>query len=531
LRDAGLRRGAVVEMPGKTDASEVISLEPVAADALVLEHVTKRFGGVVAIDDLSLRIEPGEAVGVIGPNGAGKSTLLRLIAGVLVPSSGRIELAGQRIDHLPPHLVNRRGVGLANQIPKPFPALSVEENVEVAATSHRGAKNTTSREALEAILEACQLASLSSAPAGSLGLLDQKRLELARVLASGAKVVLLDEVAAGLVGHELSAAIELISSIHKSGRSLVVVEHVQRVIQELVRRVVVIDWGRVIADGTPEEVSANQKVKDVYLGTRASEPHAVAPRPARATSAPSVPELLRIEKLTAGYGSLVALEEVDLTIGEGEVVTVLGANGAGKSTLAKTVSGHVAPKKGRLFWRSRPMTSVPAHERARLGIAHSPEGRRIFPDHTVAENLLLGARKDAKRTRRNERLEWVLDVLPRLRLLLARRAGMLSGGEQQMLAIGRALMAEPALLICDELSLGLAPAVVDSLFETLAEIRERDIALLLIEQNTHKSLAISERAYVLHRGRVTYAGEPEPLFDEDVLAEAYFAQPIASTSR
>lgn len=520
-------------LPGTLPGRQPGTFEAVESPSLVLEHVTKRFGGVVANDDLSLRLEPGEALGVIGPNGAGKSTLLRLISGLHAPSAGSIILGTTRIDGLRPDVVNRHGIGLANQIPKPFPALSVAENVQVAATSHRRNGSTHTRVSVDDVLEVCQLGARAGARAGSLGLLDLKRLELARVLATGATVLLLDEVAAGLVGDELTAAIELVRSIHRSGRSMIIVEHVQRVIQEIVGRVVVLDWGKLIAEGTPAAVAADERVRDVYLGRRA-EREAAATSSARSDRAEGESAdgdsdraaLLEVEDLSAGYGSLIALERVDLRIGEGEVVSVLGANGAGKSTLAKVVSGHVSARRGRLLWRSQQVTALPAYKRARLGIAHSPEGRRIFPDHTVRENLLLGAARSASRAHRAERLEWVLEVFPALRQLCARRAGLLSGGEQQMLAIGRALMAEPSLLICDELSLGLAPAIVDTLYDTLVEVRASGIALLLIEQNTSRSLAVSDRAYVLHRGRVTYAGVPEPLLDEAVLAQHYFGGQI-----
>ncbi len=500
------------------------AFEVVESSPLVLEHVTKRFGGVLANDDLSLRVEPGEALGIIGPNGAGKSTLLRLIGGLHAPSAGTITLGATRIDGLRPDVVNRHGIGLANQIPKPFPALSVAENVQVAATSHRRKGSPRARVTVDDVLELCQLGTRADARAGSLGLLDLKRLELARVLATGARVLLLDEVAAGLVGDELTAAIQLVRSIHRSGRSMIIVEHVQRVIHEIVSRVVVLDWGKLIAEGTPAAVAADERVRDVYLGRRAQrEAGSVSSfRAETTTGTANSSALLEVENVCAGYGSLVALDCVDLRIGEGEVVSVLGANGAGKSTLAKVVSGHVPARSGRLLWRAREVTVLPTYKRARLGIAHSPEGRRIFPDHTVSENLLLGAAHSASRARRTERLEWVLGVFPALRKLAARRAGLLSGGEQQMLAIGRALMAEPSLLICDELSLGLAPAIVDTLYDTLVDVRASGIALLLIEQNTSRSLAVSDRAYVLHRGRVTYAGAPEPLLDETFLVQRYF---------
>ena len=506
-----------------TGGDRLATLAPATSEALVLEHVTRRFGGVVATDDLSLTVAPGEAVGVIGPNGAGKSTLLRLVAGVLQPSSGTICYGDRSLRQLPPHDVNRLGVGLANQIPCPFRALTVEENLRVAATASRAGRRSSQKGAVGEVLAACQLDALARTPAGQLGLLDLKRLELGRVLASGARTLLLDEVAAGLVGKELTAAIELIRAIHASGRSLVIVEHVQRVIEEVVDRVVVLDWGRLIADGTPAEVASDPHVRKIYLGSSAEGTlRSAVPAPA-----PRSAPLLSIDGLTAGYGSLVALSDVSCTIGEGEIVSILGANGAGKSTLARAISGHVPARAGRILWRDRPVTTLAAYERARLGIAHSPEGRRIFSEHTVRENLLLGSPRRASRARRADRLDWVLEVLPALRRLAGRRAGMLSGGEQQMLAIGRALMAEPSLLVCDELSLGLAPAIVDSLYETLLEVQRHGIALLLIEQNTHRSLAISGSAYVLHRGRVTYAGSPDPLLDEAFLADRYFAAPGA----
>ncbi len=531
VADARVEDGAgdgIVDVP-RTGAL-LAAFEAVESSPLVLEHITKRFGGVLANDDISLRVEPGEALGIIGPNGAGKSTLLRLISGLHAPSAGTITLGATRIDGLRPDVVNRHGIGLANQIPKPFPALSVAENVQVAATSHRRKGATRARVTVDDVLELCQLGTRAKARAGSLGLLDLKRLELARVLATGARVLLLDEVAAGLVGDELTAAIQLVHSIHRSGRSMIIVEHVQRVIQEIVSRVVVLDWGKLIAEGTPAAVAADERVRDVYLGRRAqrevgsvSSPHSENADDKVRSSA-----LLEVQGVCAGYGSLIALDHVDLRIGESEVVSVLGANGAGKSTLAKVVSGHVPARSGRLLWRAHEVTVLPTYKRARLGIAHSPEGRRIFPDHTVCENLLLGAAHSASRARRTERLEWVLGVFPALRTLGARRAGLLSGGEQQMLAIGRALMAEPSLLICDELSLGLAPTIVDTLYDTLLEVRASGIALLLIEQNTSRSLAVSDRAYVLHRGRVTYAGAPEPLLDETFLVQRYFHGEIQS---
>jgi ABC-type branched-subunit amino acid transport system ATPase component/ABC-type branched-subunit amino acid transport system permease subunit len=506
---------------------------------LVVADLVKRFGSVVATDQVSFRIEPGEAVALIGPNGSGKSTLLKQIAGIVKPDGGSVTLGPAAIGGREPHVVNRLGIAVAMQVPRPFAELTVEENVRLAAGHQAGhlarERRKGERQTVGEVLDLCSLSHRAHARAGSLGLLDLKRLEFARALATNPAVILLDEVAAGLVGAELAAVIDLIKQVNSAGRSVIVVEHVQQVISEVVDRVLVLASGKLIAEGTPAEIAANADVAEIYYGARASVPPATAqaappaePPPPELTSAkppPGAPEtpVLEVSDVSAGYGSLLALRNVRLTVRQADIVTVLGANGAGKSTLAAVVSGQIRAGSGSIRCNGQLITRTPAYNRARLGICLCPEGRGIFTGLTVEENLFLGVPLRRRRAEMAGELERIYEILPALRSRTRQSAGSLSGGEQQMLAIGRALLMSPKLLICDELSLGLAPKVAEEVYEALLRINASGVAVLLIEQNVHRALEIATIAYVLNRGRVTFAGAPGDLLDEAVLAEAYFA--------
>ena len=489
---------------------------------LVVRDLVKCFGNVVATDNVSFRVEPGEAVGLIGPNGSGKSTLLAQIAGIVKPDGGSVTLGATVISGREPHVINRLGIAVAMQVPRPFAGLTVQENVRLAAGHHHGGHRERERQMVGDVLSLCGLRSRAHTKAGLLGLLDLKRLELARALATDPAVMLLDEVAAGLVGEELAEVIALIKRVNGTGRSIVVVEHVQQVISEVVDRVLVLASGQLIAQGTPAEVAANAEVADVYYGARASGPVA-AVQVAPAATPPAGPAILEVSDVSAGYGSLLALRNVSLTIRQADIVSVLGANGAGKSTLAAVLSGQIRARSGSIRFNGQPITRTPAYARARLGICLCPEGRGIFTGLTVEENLVLGVPLRRRRREISGDLERVYEILPVLRSRARQSAVSLSGGEQQMLAIGRALLMSPKLLICDELSLGLAPKVAEEVYEALLAVAASGVAIALIEQNVHRALEISTAAYVLNRGAVTFAGPAGELLDEAVLAEAYFA--------
>ena len=231
--------------------------------------------------------------------------------------------------------------------------------------------------------------------------------------------------------------------------------------------------------------------------------------------------MLRIEGLSFAYGDLRVLWDVDLEVKAGEVVSVLGANGAGKSTLLRNVSRLVRPSAGKLDFEGADLGRLPAHEVVALGVVHVPEGRRIFPELTVLENLRMGSFLRPLRRDRPRNLERAFALFPRLAERRRQLGGTLSGGEQQMLAIARGLMGNPKLLLLDEPSLGLSPLLTRNIFETISEINRQGTTVLLVEQNAHQSLKISSRAYVLERGRVALTGTGAALLADAHVKRAY----------
>jgi len=231
--------------------------------------------------------------------------------------------------------------------------------------------------------------------------------------------------------------------------------------------------------------------------------------------------LLEVKNLKVGYGKIIAVKDISITVNQGEIVTLIGSNGAGKSTTLRTISGLLKPKSGEILFEGNRIDGKEGHEVVKLGICQSPEGRRIFPRMTVSENLDLGAflrsDKDAVAADR----ERVLDLFPRLRERISQRAGTMSGGEQQMLAVSRAMMGAPKLLMLDEPSMGLAPVLVDMIFETITKIRDQGITILLIEQNAAAALDVADRAYVLESGTIKMSGKASDLAKDPAVTKAY----------
>jgi branched-chain amino acid transport system ATP-binding protein len=232
--------------------------------------------------------------------------------------------------------------------------------------------------------------------------------------------------------------------------------------------------------------------------------------------------MLEIHDLVVSYGAVEALHGVSLSVEEGEIVTLIGANGAGKSTTLRAVSGMLAPRAGEILFAGEPVGGRPSHRLVRKGMAHVPEGRRVFTALSVRENLEMGAYTVRGRAEVASRMERVLALFPRLRERIAQPGGTLSGGEQQMLAIGRALMAKPRLLLLDEPSLGLAPLLVQEIFREIARInRDEGTTILLVEQNAHVALSVARRAYVLETGRVVLEGKSEEIREDPQVRAAY----------
>ena len=231
--------------------------------------------------------------------------------------------------------------------------------------------------------------------------------------------------------------------------------------------------------------------------------------------------MLELSGITAGYGHFTALWDVSLRVAEGEAVAVVGPNGAGKTTLLRVVSGLIIPRSGRIVFEGADLAGHPAHDIVARGIAHVPEGRRLFPGLTVADNLKMGAFQPSARKGFAESLVRVYDLFPVLRERQKQRAGSLSGGEQQMLAIGRALMSRPKLILLDEPSMGLAPVMVLRLFDLIRRVREEGYTILVVEQNVRQVLKLVDRAYLLEVGRIRMEGRAAELSEQDFVRKAY----------
>lgn len=232
--------------------------------------------------------------------------------------------------------------------------------------------------------------------------------------------------------------------------------------------------------------------------------------------------LLNIQDLHVSYGKIKAIKGISLEVGAGEIVTLVGANGAGKTTLLKTISGILTPASGQILYEDKPLSAIKPFERVIEGICQAPEGRGIFPGMTVLENLEMGKfSRPAAKSENDQDLAMIYDLFPRLKERLTQMGGTLSGGEQQMLAIGRALMSRPRLLLLDEPSIGLAPKFIAQIFEIIQEIKKRGVTILLVEQNAAKALTIADRAYVLETGNITMQGSGQELLNDPAVRRAY----------
>ncbi len=231
--------------------------------------------------------------------------------------------------------------------------------------------------------------------------------------------------------------------------------------------------------------------------------------------------LLSLDKIDVYYGEIKALKEVSLEVHKGEVVTLIGSNGAGKTSTLKAISGLIKPRNGEIRFKGESISLLPAHMVASRGLAHVPEGRKIFPRLTVQENLEMGAFRINNRLQIKDGINRVFDFFPRLRERRHQKGGTLSGGEQQMLAIGRALVSDPAILLLDEPSMGLAPLLVDHIFQVIKKLNDQGITILLVEQNARKALKIAHRGYVLQTGTVEMSGLGEELLHNSLVVDAY----------
>ena len=474
---------------------------------LSVNNLTKRFGGLVAVSSVDLEVKEKEIVSLIGPNGAGKTTLFAMVAGFLKADEGEINFEKASVVGLKPHQICQLGMVRTFQITQPFAGLTTLQNIMVGAYSNT-AQTDSARKKAEEVAEVVGMTSLLSQGADGLTVAGRKRLELARALATDPKLLLLDEVMAGLNPAEIDDIVTVIKGIRDRGVTIFLIEHVMKAVMNLSDRTYVLNDGKLIASGTPSSVAENPQVIEAYLGHGAAE------------AGGGCMSLVKVENLAAGYGMVEVLRNISLEISTGEVVAVLGSNGVGKTTLNNCLSGLIKPKDGKIFFEDKLISDKSPEEIVDMGLIHVPEGRKLFPNLTVKDNLELGSYRRGKNNR-SSNLENVLDIFPRLSERISQTAGTLSGGEQQMVAIGRGLMGDPRLLLLDEPSLGLSPLLVEQMFELIKKISDNGLTVLLVEQNVTQSLSIADRAYVIEEGSIAISGLSKDLLKNAELKKSY----------
>ncbi|WP_065751561.1 branched-chain amino acid ABC transporter ATP-binding protein/permease [Bradyrhizobium paxllaeri] len=496
-------------------------LRPQALDGTVLDvqGVSKSFGGIRAVTGASLHVGAGEIHALIGPNGAGKTTLFNLVSGLYPTDSGTIRLNGREIQGVPPDLICHQGLARSFQITNLFKGLSIYENLRLSLQAQSAGRFNLWRdidhyEAIHAetaeLIKFLGLEGIETIEGGELSYGGQRLVDLGIALGSKPQVLLLDEPLAGLAAAERERVSNLVKNIAANIPVLIVEHDIDRVLG-FSRTVTVMNQGEVLMTGTPEAVRADRKVQEIYTGTGVPEVEHLSSDYARESFAP----ILRFERVNTFYGKSHILHDATLDVREGEIVALLGRNGAGKSTLLKTLAGLVPLSSGNIEYAGADISRLPAPDIARAGIGYVPQGRGLFAGMTVRENLALG--RLARKTDGSTGVVWteeqILDYFPRLRERMDVAADYLSGGEQQMVAVARAMSGNVKLLLLDEPFEGLAPAVILELFKVFDRLRQH-ISIVIVEHNLDLVLALADRVFALERGAVFHQGPAQPLLTD-----------------
>jgi len=481
--------------------------------ALIATDLAKQFGGIHAVDGVTFAVEDRTLHALIGPNGAGKTTAFNILSGLYVPDRGTIQLEGRSIAGLKPEHITAAGVGRSFQITNLFPGLSVLENMRLAVQARHNKRFAIWSAATSLIdvnhetAELIAFLGLSGTERAEASLLSyggQRLLDLGLALATRPRILLLDEPLAGLAAAERERVAALIKRMSAEIPVLFIEHDIDRVFK-IADHVTVMNDGKVLVDGTVEEARTNTRVREVYIGSGTGTITA-QPRRSMAGSTP----LLVVEGINTFYGKSHILNSVSLDVREHEILALLGRNGAGKSTLLKTLIGITAPQSGSIRLRNENTAHLSAAEIARRGIGYVPQGRALFAGMTVADNLALGRLKRMTGAGVHWNEERILAFFPRLAHRWRTPADYLSGGEQQMVAVARALAGDVRMLLLDEPFEGLSPAITEELFEAFDRMRA-EIAMVIVDHHLDFALALSDRAVVLERGMVIWNGNSQLL--------------------
>lgn len=495
--------------------------------------VGARFGGLIALDAVDVEVEPGEIVAVIGPNGSGKSTLFNCITGFVPVAGGQVWAESHDLTGQPADKRIRTGIARTFQTPRIDPDVTVLTSVlcgylpsvksgvlrsVLTLPGVRRDERAIEQKALN-LLGDFGMRALADVPMGQLSMGQLRMVDVLRAVAMEPKYLLLDEPAAGLAADEIEALVAGVERIASRGVGILLVEHNFSLIKKIADRVLVLQKGTMLVEGTPDEVAGDPRVVDAYLGVgnnATAKDRVPGPEPAEV--------VLRCRELSVAYGRAEVCSHVDLEVRQAHITALLGPNGAGKSSLLSAVAGVRLENRrwsGKVELAGEDITGLAAERRPRAGIAYVPEGRgNMFRAMSVEENIALGLRSVAASDRAAV-LDHVLTLFPVLKDKMVAHAGLLSGGEQQMVAIAMALATRPRVLLLDEPTQGLAPAILDILVEAFSTMRDDGIGILLAEQNQAFTALLADEFVVLAHGEAVARGDQSALRRRDEIAAAY----------